>query len=118
MPQQLDVPAIADSTYVVTVNFLDQDGELVTPVSASWRLLNAENEPIEQSPGVFDVEIDDPESTEDIILAPSNLYATPDDTFRVLLVTYSYISTLGTITAKDWVRLSIVSPGPSDVSSN
>lgn len=83
--------ALEESTYVVTVDFVDQEGTAVTPNAASWTLTDGEGTIIN---GREDEAIETPSSTETIVLSGADLALQNDQNreFRVLQIRATYDS--------------------------
>lgn len=90
----LATEAVEQSTFVVAVSFLDEDGAAVVPDSAAWSLLNAYGIVVNSR---SDVAISPLAATATIVLTGLDLQMLDgqDDGRRLLLVEATYSSTLG-----------------------
>ena len=93
----LQKQAIEKSTYVVNVAFMNELGQPVTPVSASWSLRDNKGNVINNREIV---NITSPEVSEDILLTGNDLTLQPDEHERgerVLTIEATYNSSMGNI---------------------
>ena len=96
MPDILTLHADENSTYVVNVAFLDEDGTAVAPSSAEWTLQDSDGTVMNSRK---DVAITTPGETEEIALQGDDLKFETGETGnkvrRELTVEYVYDSNLG-----------------------
>lgn len=89
----LTLGATEQSTYVVDIEFRDEDGELVTPTAATWTLTDPAGNVINQRDGV---EISPLQSQVTIVLSGDDLALEGYQALaRHFLVEATYNSTLG-----------------------
>lgn len=90
MTIKLIIPAVEQSTYVVTIEFLDLDGVAITPKLAQWTLRDEDNAVVNLRDAI---DLPTPAATEHIVLTGDDL-ALPDpaEPFRYLLVEAQYDS--------------------------
>jgi hypothetical protein len=94
MPSILNLHAIEESVYAVTVAFLDDTSAAVTPSAATWTLTDTAGTVVNSRSAVAI----SPLSTSATIVLSGNdlaLSSTLRGTTRVLLVEYTYTSSLG-----------------------
>ena len=93
MATELAVSAVEQSTYVVKIDFLDEDGVAVTPTAATWTLTDPAGNVVNSRTAVS---ISSPASTVNVVLSGLDLalegYSTST---RHFLVEATYNSTLG-----------------------
>lgn len=92
MPSKLDINAKDQSTFVITLTFKDEDGNLVAPDTAKWTLTDKDGNVINNRQ---DVEIVSPSSVEEIVLKGDDLKYS-DGSIRILAIEATYTSSLGT----------------------
>lgn len=91
MPSQLTTKAIDQSTYLVTAGtFTDESGTAVTPKTFTWTLTNAAGEVINSRSAVSET----PAGTVKILLSGNDLKRS-DGKSRIVAITYTYDSSLG-----------------------
>lgn len=95
MPVRLTDKAVERSTFVLTISFYDENGELVTPTSATWTLTDSAGDIINSRE---DVTISSLSSTVNVVLSGLDLALSDSvsDPVRKMLVKGAYNSTLGT----------------------
>lgn len=90
----LSTPALERSTYVVTVSFADEDGAAVVPTSGTWTLTDGSGTVVNSR---ADVSLAPLAASKEIVLSGDDLALnTGRAEWRILTVTATYISTLGT----------------------
>jgi len=90
----LATKAKKNGTFVVTVDFTDEDGSTLTPTTMTWTLTNPAGETVNSR---LDVSIAAPTSSENIVLQGDDL-AIPEssrEVLRVLTLEGTYTSTYG-----------------------
>lgn len=101
MPVKLSTHAIERGTYVITLSFTDENGDAVTPNTATWTLTDRAGVVVN---GREDVTISSLAATKDVVLSGADLAVT-DNRYRHRLFTveYTYTSSLGTLPGKEEV---------------
>lgn len=100
--------AIERSTFVPTIHFKDEDGNVATPTSAKWSLVDVNGEVVNER---LDVEITEPQSSQDILLQGDDLMLLEGraEEYRWLIVEATYTSSLGSgLPLNEQVRFSIL----------
>jgi len=90
----LSTKAKKNGTFVITVDFTDEDGSTLTPTTMTWTLSNPAGETVNSR---VDVNIESPSSSEDIVLSGDDL-AIPEssrEVLRVLTLEGTYTSSYG-----------------------
>jgi len=80
--------AVDGSTFIITVNFEDEDGDAVAPTALTWSLFGETGQTINSR---TDVEISSPEATEEILLGAADLDY-EDGSQRRLVINAEYTS--------------------------
>jgi len=93
MSYALPLKAIEESTYIITANFIDENGEAFSPVTLNWSLTDPSGNIINDRE---DVVVESPESTEHIVLSGDDLaIGTNYPCWRRFCLSGTYDSTLG-----------------------
>ena len=105
MVATLTEKAIEQSTYVITVAFLDEDDNAITPISPTWTLTD-------ESGGIINEQADNaipPATTATIVLSGDDLAVSgTHDTARILTVSGTYNSAAGAgLPFRDHIRFLI-----------
>jgi len=94
MAVRLTTTAAEKSTYIITVTFKDEDGNLEAPTSADWTLTTVDGTVVNSRENI---PISAPSSTENIILSGDDLALLEGDRLeeRILAIEAVYDSVLG-----------------------
>jgi Cu/Ag efflux protein CusF len=90
MALSLTLKATEESTYIITCDFEDEDGNAIPPKTMTWTLSDADGNIINEKE---DVEVTDPQASQDVTLKGDDLQAVDNDDFlRVFTVKATYDS--------------------------
>lgn len=93
MPTILSSQPTQNGTYIVTISFIDENGDAFSPVTLFWSLVDINGDIVNNRE---DVEISNPTSEESIVLSGDDLAVTDElSTRRIVLISGTYNSTLG-----------------------
>jgi hypothetical protein len=95
MPKLLSKKAAEEGTYIITAEFVDDDGDSVAPDTLTWTLTDSSGTVINSRTSVS---VSSPTSSEDIVLSGNDLAlqtGESGDTLRLLTVEATYDSDAG-----------------------
>ena len=93
MAATLSLRAGERSTYVITATYEDEDGNPITPTTATWTLTDGEGKVVNSR---LDVAIAAPSTSDDIVLQGDDLVCiSRRDETRILTMEITYTSALG-----------------------
>ena len=96
MPKLLSKKAAEEGTYIITAEFIDDDGDSVAPDTLTWTLTDSSGTVINSRTSVS---VSSPTASEDIVLSGDDLAlqsGESGDTMRILTIQATYDSDAGT----------------------